>query len=184
MITEVLSKDELRARAKIELKKLFLNREDIYQRQNKIINDIEMSPEFKKANKILIYYPLNNEFDLTSLVISNPHKTWILPRSIGKGRMLYFEIGELHDLIDSNFSKVCPATNRIFKPKDLDLLIIPGLAFDKQGYRLGRGKGYYDRLIAAIKNTVPSFGIIPKELVLDSIAKEEHDQAVKKLLAY
>lgn len=183
MKTQNHSKHDLRIVAKEELLRFFLNRDKVFERQNKIISEIEMNSEFKKAKNILIYYPLADEFDLSSLIISNPHKNWILPRVIGKGIMLLFEIDELHLLRDSKFGKVPAATNKLYKPSELDMVIIPGLAFDKKGYRLGRGLAYYDRLLSKLHNKTQSLGIIIKELVYDYLPVEEHDKPVKKIIA-
>lgn len=181
---QLTSKQDLRAKSKAELLKIFSNKEDIYERQNKIINEIEMSSEFKKAKVILSYYPLSCEFDLSSLIISNPNKKWLLPRVIGKGRMLLFEVDELHQLLDTKYGKVTPATNKFYKADQVDMVILPGLAFDKKGYRLGRGMAYYDRFLAKLDKKIPSFGIIPSELYLDSINHEEHDMPVKKVISF
>lgn len=184
MQTKGLTKEDLRAQAKVQLLKLFSNKADVYNRQNKIIEAIEMSSEFKKAKVILTYYPLVNEFDLSSMIISNPNKKWLLPRVIGKGIMLLFEVDELHQLKDTPLGKVTPATNKFYKADEVDMVIIPGLAFDKAGYRLGRGKAYYDRFLAKIRKKTHTIGIIPNELYFDSLPVEEHDIAVKKVLAF
>jgi 5-formyltetrahydrofolate cyclo-ligase len=183
MKTQKHSKHDLRIGAKEELFRFFSSRDKVYERQNKIISEIEMNSDFKKAKNILIYYPLADEFDLSSLIISNPHKNWILPRVIGKGIMLLFAIDELHLLIDSKFGKVPSATNKLFKPSELDMVIIPGLAFDKKGYRLGRGLAYYDRLLSKLNNKTYTVGVIIKELIYDSLPIEEHDKSVRKVIA-
>ena len=178
-----LTKQDLRAQSKAQLLKIFSDKEDIYERQNKIIHDIEMSSEFKKAKVIVTYYPLVNEFDLSSMIISNPNKIWLLPRTIGKGRMLLFEVGELHELQDSKHGKIAPPTNAFYKADQVDMVIMPGLAFDKTGYRLGRGMAYYDRFLAKLNKKAMTLGVIPKELLLDVLPHEEHDRSVKKVLS-
>lgn len=176
-------KKELRAKAKKTLLSLLTKREDFYSRQQKLIEEIESIAEFKKAKTILIYYPLNDEFDLTSLVISNPDKQWVLPRAIGDSRMLLFEAGELFNLIDCRHgTKAPPATNRLFKAKDLDLVIVPGLMFSKDGYRLGRGGGYYDRLLSLLAKRCKTIGVCLKELSVDKLSIDEHDKAVQKVI--
>ena len=179
----ILTKQDLRARSKAQLLKVFLDKEDIYSRQNKIINQIEMSSEFKKAKVIVTYYPLANEFDLSSMIISNPNKTWLLPRTIGKGHMLLFEVGELHELKDYEYGKIAPPTNKFYKADQVDMVIMPGLAFDKAGYRLGRGMAYYDRFLAKLNKKAMTIGVIPKELLLDPLPREEHDLPVIKVIS-
>jgi 5-formyltetrahydrofolate cyclo-ligase len=183
MKTQSQSKDQLRIRAKEELFRFFSNRDKVFERQNKLINDIELNADFKKAKNVLIYHPLADEFDLSSLIISNPHKNWILPRVIGKGIMLLFEIDELHLLKDSKYGKVPAVTNKLYKPSDIDMVIIPGLAFDRRGFRLGRGFAYYDRLLSKLNNKAFTLGVVVKELLFDSLPVEDHDLAVKKVIA-
>ncbi len=175
-------KQELRAKARIQLGRLLANREDFYKRQQELIDAIELSPEFKKAHTVLLYYPLVDEFDLSSMIISNPDKRWVLPRAIGKARMLLFEAGDLFSLVDSKYgTKAPPATNKLVKVSELDMVIVPALAFNKDSYRLGRGGGYYDRLLSQIPKKCKSVGVCFSELVWDSIPVDKHDIAVKKV---
>ena len=177
-------KKSLRVRTKQELRAIAADKENFYARQNQLISTIEMSDEFKKANTILTYYPLDDELDISSLIISNPDKRWAIPRPIGKGRMLCFETDELYNLLSlKNGLKVPIATSNLIQPDDFDLVIIPGLAFDKKGYRLGRGGGYYDRFIARLPKKCKTIGVIPKELYMDKLPfLDDHDLAVDKVL--
>lgn len=61
---------------------------------------------------------------------------------------------------------------------ELDVVLIPGLMFDRSGNRLGRGKGYYDELLARIPVGVVRVGVTLAELFVDSIPTEDHDQRV------
>jgi 5-formyltetrahydrofolate cyclo-ligase len=177
-------KKSLRTRTKQELRSIAADKEDFYARQNQLISTIEMSDEFKKAQTILTYYPLDDELDISSLIISNPNKTWAIPRPIGKGLMLCFETDELYNLLSlKNGLKVPIATSNLIQPEKFDLVIVPGLAFDKKGYRLGRGGGYYDRFINRLSKKCKTIGVIAKELYMEKLPFiEEHDQPVDKVL--
>lgn len=180
----LVEKKELRLSAVERLTELTADKEDFYKRQVNLINQIEMSTEFKKAKTILTYYPMANEFDLSSMIISNPDKRWVLPRAIGNSILILFEAGELFDLIETRFQVMSPpATNAFVKPEELDLVIVPGLAFSKTNQRLGRGGGYYDCLLAKLNKRTKTIGVCPKELVFDKFKTEKHDVKVKKLLA-
>ncbi len=177
-------KKEQRTKFKSLLNALLSDKSDFYSRQNQLIEKIEFSPEFKKAKTILLYYPLADEFDLSSMIISNPDKRWVLPRAIGKSRMLLFEAGDLFHLVDSKYgTKAPPATNKLVKYNELDLVIVPALAFKEDGYRLGRGGGYYDRLLSLLPKKCKSIGVCFSELVMDEVPVDKHDVAVKKLLS-
>ena len=177
------TKKELRAKARTQLERLLANREDFYKRQQELICQIELSPEFKKSKIILLYYPLADEFDLSSMIISNPDKHWVLPRAIGGSRMLLFEAGDLFDLVDSKYgTKAPPATNKLIKATELDMVIVPALAFNNAMYRLGRGGGYYDRLLTQVSKKCKTLGVCFSELIVNSVPVEKHDVPVKKLI--
>ena len=184
LILSEQDKKSLRTRVKRELRTISAAKEEFYARQNKLISTIEMSDEFKKAKKILTYYPLEDELDISSLIISNPDKTWAIPRPIGNSIMLCFETDELYNLLSlKNGLKVPLATRNLIQPEEFDLVIVPGLAFDKKGYRLGRGGGYYDNFLTKTSKSCKSMGVIVKELYMDQLPFiEEHDQKVDKVL--
>ena len=143
------------------------------------MNQIEALKEFTSAKNILTYYPLKDELDINSLVISNPEKKWCLPRPIGERRMLIFAAGDLFNLQQGKYDiMVPPANNELIKASEIDLVIIPALAYDKKGFRLGRGAGYYDTLLEKLPKNCKTVGVISKELLLDSIPTEHHDQKV------
>ena len=71
---------------------------------------------------------------------------------------------------------------RELAPADIGLVLVPGLAFDRQGGRLGHGAGYYDRLLTRLLPAVPLVGLVHSELVLDSVPMLTHDVRMTYLL--
>lgn len=65
---------------------------------------------------------------------------------------------------------------------DLDAILVPGVAFTTDGHRLGRGGGYYDRLLAEAPRTIPRIGICHRVQVVDSIPLQPHDLPVHDLV--
>lgn len=63
-------------------------------------------------------------------------------------------------------------------PQGLDLILVPGLAFDRQGYRLGRGGGHYDRLLAQVREDCVRVGVCLRGQLVDSVPTEAWDQRV------
>ncbi len=61
---------------------------------------------------------------------------------------------------------------------EIDVVLVPGLAFDRRGYRLGRGKGYYDELLGTLPAGVIRVGVTVDELLVDQVPTESHDQRV------
>lgn len=176
-------KKDLRAYAKAKMLSLWTNKENFYLKQNSIIEQLENCKEFSKAKTIGTYYPLTGEFDLSSMIIANPHKTWAIPRPIGNSLMIFFEVTELHELIDTkNSLKVPKATNKVIKASEIDLLIVPALAFDTKSYRLGRGGAYYDNLLPKLNKNCKVIGLSAKELIIDNLPVEAHDRAVDRVI--
>ncbi len=66
--------------------------------------------------------------------------------------------------------------------KDLDLVIVPGVAFDRAGRRLGRGMGYFDRFLERVPRSVPRVGLAFRFQVVRRLPWEGHDQPVSKVI--
>jgi prolyl-tRNA editing enzyme YbaK/EbsC (Cys-tRNA(Pro) deacylase) len=61
---------------------------------------------------------------------------------------------------------------------DMDVVLVPGLVFDRRGGRLGRGKGYYDRFLASLPRSTVRIGVTTEDSVVDAVPTDEHDQRV------
>ena len=75
-----------------------------------------------------------------------------------------------------------PVAGRFVRPDKLDLVIVPGLAFDQKGARLGRGKGCYDRFLASLPQDTPSIGLAFDFQILPSIPTTAQDISVRKII--
>ena len=127
-------------------------------------------PRVKSAKTIMLYHSLPDEVDTHTIVDSllMSGKTILLPRVTGEGTM------ELH---------------RYNGPNDLqigaygimELAIVPGVAFDHDGNRMGRGKGYYDRFLPLIPDTYKIGVCFPFQMIT-SIPAEEHDIRMDEII--
>ena len=66
-------------------------------------------------------------------------------------------------------------------PAELDMVLLPGLAFDLWGTRLGRGAGYFDELLSRTRPDAVAVGVTPAALVVDCLPVEPHDVRVSRL---
>lgn len=64
---------------------------------------------------------------------------------------------------------------KLVSPQELDIILVPGVAFDRQGGRLGNGAGYYDRLLAEVRSDTLLSGVCFNAQLLDTVCMQEHD---------
>ena len=75
-----------------------------------------------------------------------------------------------------------PSARRPVRVRELDLVLVPGLAFDTRGHRLGHGYGYFDRFLARVPKTTPTVGLAFRCQLLDRLPAASHDHAVQTVL--
>lgn len=135
------------------------------------------SAQWQEASILLLYYPLADEVDVRPLIQEafQSGKNVLLPVCKGQDLELRQYQGE-SSLTKGPFDIMEP-TGPIF-PEDLypdiQLAIIPGMAFDREGHRLGRGKGYYDRLLPKLTKARRQGICFPFQL-RDKVPAEAHD---------
>ncbi|TBH17466.1 5-formyltetrahydrofolate cyclo-ligase [Thermus thermamylovorans] len=119
---------------------------------------------------ILLYHPLPHELDLLALPQRYPAR-YYLPKVAGEGLTVH----PLGPLAPGPFGLLEPLTEAV-DPGVLDLVVVPGLAFDRRGFRLGHGLGYYDRFLAAVG--AESVGVVPEALLLPELPQDPWDVPV------
>ncbi len=137
---------------------------------------------WKLAKNVLLYNSLPDELDTHSLIenaIINGKKNIYLPRVNGDDLDIV-RVENLGELTSGAFNIYEPNGNNIITPDMLDLIIIPGVAFDRFGNRLGRGKGFYDRLLAC--TNAKKIGICYDCQLLEGIPTEAHDKKMDAII--
>jgi 5-formyltetrahydrofolate cyclo-ligase len=130
-------------------------------------------PVLGKVEIVLTYLAFRNEPDLGLLFELLPRLQWVLPRI--EGKRLTLHPYDPTRLARHRFGMLEPAPDLpVIDPTTLDLVLVPGVAFDRRGGRLGFGGGYYDRLLP----TTPALrvGITYDECLADTLPCDEHDQ--------
>jgi 5-formyltetrahydrofolate cyclo-ligase len=134
---------------------------------------------FGERQTILTYMPIKSEVDLTPLLERFPRKRWVLPRIIPEeNHRMEFHLYDAARLIQHPFGMMEPAPDSpVIAADEIELTLVPGLAYDRRGYRLGYGGGYYDRFLTNFRGV--SAGIVFHNLLLDSIPHGGHDVPVQ-----
>lgn len=141
-----------------------------------IIEALKRHPKFVVAKKILLYHSLPDEV-CTHFLIQECAKTkQILLPVVKNDDLVLKKYKDEKSLSEGAFSILEPiGEEESFD--SIDLIVVPGMAFDLQGNRLGRGKGYYDRLLSKFSN-VFTIGICFPFQMLKSIPTESFDRPV------
>ncbi len=152
-------------------------------KDEQIISFIESLPEFEKAENILIYISIHGEVDLEEMF--NKHKEdkrFIVPRiSRSDNSLDLYKITSMEDLVKGTFDVPEPKEDlEQINPEDIDIVIVPGVAFAKNGHRVGYGGGFYDRLLK--KTTCPKIGVAYEFQIVENIDGEDHDEMVDYLI--
>ncbi|MFM2313182.1 MAG: hypothetical protein RLZZ04_2458 [Cyanobacteriota bacterium] len=157
-----------------QLDKSALRREILQQREslspaewqlksNLICDRLKSIPLFQEAQTILAYFSFRQEPDLSPLfkLDKNSNKTWAFPRCVGKSLVWHSWQPET-ELNTGKYGIQEPLeTATMIEPATADLILVPTVACDAQGYRLGYGGGFYDRLLSSERNlSVPTIGIV------------------------
>ncbi len=161
------SKSQIRDRYKKILKAADKNKSTCIQQNCLLI------PEFKTARKIMIYNDADKEPATSSLLEEclRTGKTACMPQIQGN-ELRIIEVTKQTKFRRGTFNLREPEGNEI-PPSELELIFIPLIAFDRKKNRIGRGKGYYDRLLK--KTNATKAGVGYSELEVKEIPAEQHD---------
>ena len=135
---------------------------------------------FRHASTIMLYMPLATELDVTPLAIRAFQfaKAVCVPHvNVERGDMHAAEVSSFDDaaMEIGELGIRAPRDGRPVLPDLIDLVVVPGLAFDAAGYRLGRGKGYYDRFLPRLRRTATTVGIGFDLQIVDEVPVDEGD---------
>ena len=135
------------------------------------------STVWQRASQVMLYVPMSGEMNVKSLLENalKKKKTVAIPRfSVEKNAYEVCRIDNLSNLLPGKFGVPEPSPDsQIMDTKQLDLAIVPGVAFAALGSRLGRGGGFFDRLLAGIP--AKKCGVCFEQQVYPDVPVERHD---------
>lgn len=144
-----------------------------------IVNKIVVSSEFKAANNIALYMPTKGEVDLTN-ILKIQSKSFYLPRCVGDD--LEFAKYDPNQMSLSNFGILEPTGEKI-DPNILDIIYIPCLMANKLCYRLGYGRGYYDRFFKRNQIKAKKIIVVYNDLISDDFVQDKYDYKCDSILS-
>ncbi|MDA0835433.1 MAG: 5-formyltetrahydrofolate cyclo-ligase [Planctomycetota bacterium] len=173
-----LAKRNLRA----ELRRVPRDRDTIAERSERIFERVTELPEWQNAGSVLWYVDLPGEVrtqPFLSKALASPRRcgvTWCEPDEL---KLVWLE--SMNELSARTLGILEPVGEIRRDPRrrldidEIDLVLVPGMAFDRQGHRLGHGKGYYDRLLSRATDDTTLVALAFDEQVFDDIPHESHD---------
>jgi len=184
-MNEVAGLTKKQIRSKI-LNKLKTQKEEIRERKSRqILDKLFKESEFIKAKIVMFYVAFSGEVNTEEMIKEALNLGKIVTVPVCKKNRVTLRPCILNDNIKLKKGPygVCePSTKSFLRLGDLDLVIVPGLAFDKKGNRLGRGKGCYDHFLKRITKDTPSIGLAFDWQILPSLPTKKHDASVHKVL--
>jgi 5-formyltetrahydrofolate cyclo-ligase len=151
-----------------------------------IFNSLIKSEWYKKANTIFAFVSFKSETDTHKIIkyAIQDKKTICVPRIKSKQKGIeIFKIDSFYQLEKGYFGILEPIESCLaVDSKDIDLILMPGVAFDRQGGRLGYGAGFYDRFLSNMNNNVDKIAVAYHFQVLDNIPMDEHDVRINGIV--
>ena len=175
---------------KSELRQLIRQRkrqhtpQQLHELSEQLTQQLLNHPRMAEAHTVMLYYALPDEVDTRQLIntLVRQGKTILLPAVVSDTEMVLRHYQSAVDLREGAYHIMEPCGELYTAYEDIPLAIIPGMAFTRQGHRLGRGKGYYDRLLPKLKSAYTIRLCFPFQL-LDHIPIGPYDQPVGEVIA-
>lgn len=165
---------------------------DRAERSQRILDQLESSEPWRKCRAPLVYLSGGSEvitWPLVEKVLKEHEQTagckrkLIVPWCDGEELRLFW-LQSLDELSAGSFgireprAEMRSQPDRCANPAEIDLVVLPGLAFDEQCRRLGQGRGYFDRLLKKLKHEVIKAGLAFDVQICQEVPVEEHDLPV------
>lgn len=151
-----------------------LNSQEVTKRSKTIQEFVINTEEFQWAEVVGAYFAIDSEV-MTDLIIGRAKmlgKKIALPR-VEEDKIAFYELQLTNTLVKGRFGIMEPPP---YEPMDkIDMLVVPGIAFDKKGNRVGYGKGFYDRLLAS-KRTKFSIGLAYSFQLIENLPYDLYDK--------
>lgn len=180
-----MTKTKKELREAMQTKMAALSKEDRHQISQKLHQQLFKTKLWQEAEIIGLYLSFGHEWDTRAIV----KKAWengkkiAIPKTIPtKKEMKFYQIQDFNELEKGHFGIEEPIVEQTTQvPKnDIDLLIVPGLVFSKDGYRVGYGGGYYDRFL--VDFIQPTLSLVWSGQLAEELPTNQFDIAVQYLL--
>lgn len=162
-------------------KRLTLNRETFSLYNDLIFHKLIHHPQIESAQMIGCYVSLPEEVETFKIIEALLKTKQVCVPKVEGSIMHFYQIYSLDELKEGCFHVLEPIKGKRIDPVDIDCMIVPMLAYDQQGYRVGYGKGYYDKYFASGFNGY-KLGIAFSFQYVDKINYDEFDYRIDEVI--
>jgi len=159
--------------------------EERAEKDQRIKEKLFSLPEFEKAKCVLFYVSIKGEvrtYDMISDTLEKGKRVLVPLADLKKKDLLISEINDLDELSPGAFGIPEPKDPREFPLEKIDLVVIPGIAFDRKGNRVGYGMGFYDRFLKKLRKRTPLIALAYDFQIVSKIPADDHDIRVHKIV--
>lgn len=183
MENEIIREQKTELRKQIRSFKKNFTLEQRSEQSQFVIKEIEKHPDFLKSNIVMAYWAMKDELDLTDLILKWQHeKKFLLPCVNGDELEIRRFQGMDSLAAGSAFGILEPIGDLFTDYKSIDLVLVPGLAFDSKNNRMGRGKAYYDKFL--VKTNAVKMGVCFDFQFVESVPVSAFDVIMDAVASY
>jgi 5-formyltetrahydrofolate cyclo-ligase len=176
--------EEIQSQAKALVRKLIKERKQQLSKDEQIclseiiVQHIEQCEAFRTAHSVLCYWPLADEVQIEPLIDKYwQTKQFYLP--VVRGDEIEVRLFRGRDHMQTGLFGILEPVGEAYAG-EVDLVIVPGVAFDVQGHRLGRGRGYYDRFLPSTR--ARKIGVAFRLQMVDAVPADEWDVVMDEVI--
>lgn len=176
-----MNKTELRA--SMRARRAALSQQEQREAAQAVYEQLMAFELYQRANVVMAYMACRGELSLEAVIgdALARGKTLLLPRCEAAGVMTARRIRTMDDLAPGAYGLLEPKEEcAVAMPQEIDLILVPGVAFDHDGNRLGQGGGYYDRFLG--KSGARRVGVCYTFALMEQMTCETHDIAVDDVI--
>jgi 5-formyltetrahydrofolate cyclo-ligase len=158
--------------------------EELSEKSRSVKGALFRNQLFKQAKTVMFYVSLGNEVNTSEMIKEALRlgKRVVVPVCSGNRTIEPCEISHECGMRRGPYGILEPAQKQPVPLDEIDLVVVPGLAFDENGRRLGRGKGYYDRFLSLLPRDCRSIGVAFDFQILPSVPVADHDVNVHTVI--
>lgn len=176
-------------------REILANRKKFYKEQNKeykaasnkIIDTLTSTEEYKNARVIMVFVSFQDEVFTHNLIkqaLKDGKKVCVPYVEKGNPEMIASHLENFNELKEGFYGILAPLKEKVkpVDPKEIDLIVSPGVAFDKEGYRVGYGGGFYDRFLKKVRLDTHIIAIAFNLQMVTEVPRNAHDVPVHSII--